>query len=462
MIRFLNCVFRSRKQPRIHFHTHLQKERPNQTLKNYLEPNPTKTLLLFKELLRTKPSVIDSFSLLYATKACIQKSLVREGMQIHNLVIKLGYESIIILQTSLISYYSSIGNLDDAYHVFEEIPSKNVICWTALIAACVDNQDSNKALQMFRRMQRVNVEPDQVTLTVALSACSDLGALEMGEWIHAYMRQKREFKTDLSLNNALINMYTKCGDIRTAKHMFDRTKIKDVTTWTTMIVGHAIHGQAHEALQTFAAMEEESKKMIAKKHRSSRSHLIVPKPNDVTYIGVLMACSHAGLVEEGKRYIRSMIEDYGLKPRLSHFGCIVDIYCRAGLLSEAYEFILAMPVKPNAVIWRTLLGACGIHGYVELASVTHYKLLELEESLVGDDVVMSNIYAAKGMWDKKLMVRNEIKQRRAPGCSSIEVGNCIHEFVSADDNHPMANEFYMVLLHLVENMKTYGYDLDYS
>ncbi|CAA2963245.1 pentatricopeptide repeat-containing At1g74400 [Olea europaea subsp. europaea] len=457
MIRIMKCVF-SRKQPRIHFHTHLRKERPNQTLKNYLKSNPTKTLLLFKELLTTKPFVIDSYSLLYATKACIQKSLVREGMQFHNLVIKLGYQSIIVLQTSLIGVYSSVGNLDDAHHVFEEIPTKNVVCWTALIAACVNNQDSKNALQMFRKMQRDNVEPDQVNLTVALSACVNLGALEMGEWIHAYIRRKRELKADLSLNNALINMYTKCGDIRTAKQMFESMKIKDVTTWTSMIVGHAIHGQAHEALQTFAAMEEENKKPIAKKY----GYLIVPKPNDVTFIGVLMACSHTGLVEEGKRYIKSMVEDYGLKPRNSHFGCMVDIFCRCGLLSEAYEFILAMPIKPNAVIWRTLLGACAIHGYVELASVTYYKLLELEESLVGDDIVMSNIYSAKGMWDKKLIVRKGIKQRRAPGCSSIELGDCIHEFVSADDDHSMANEFYIVLHHLVENMRTYSYDLELS
>ncbi|KAL3528419.1 hypothetical protein ACH5RR_007741 [Cinchona calisaya] len=460
MMRFLNPFVEKRVAKsfasitHVKFQNNFNLKRPNNALQSYLKSNPTKSLLLFCDLLRKKTSLVDSYSLLYVIKACTKKSLATEGKQVHTLVYKLGYDPIIFLQTSLINMYSASACIDDARRVFEEMPMKNVICWTALIAAYVDNQKPNTALQTFRQMQVENVEPDQVTLTIALSACADLGALKMGEWIDDYIHQKKELNADLCLNNALINMFVKCGDTGKAKMLFDNMKNKDVTTWTSMIVGHAIHGQAEEALKLFAAMEQENKAMSNKKC-SCKGHLIVP--NDITFIGVLMACSHAGMLEEGKRYFILMTEEFALKPRLFHYGCMVDLFCRSGMLKDAYQFILAMPLEPNAVIWRTLLGACSIHGNLDLAAVAHDKLLQLDESLVGDDVVMSNIFAAKGMWNEKLIVRDEIKRRRTPGHSTIEVGSCIHEFVSADDGHPFASDIYAVLDHLVGNMRTCVY-----
>ncbi|XVF09031.1 hypothetical protein REPUB_Repub07fG0055500 [Reevesia pubescens] len=312
-------------------------------------------------------------------------------------------------------------------------------------------------------MQMLNVEPDQVTVTVALSACADLGALEMGEWIHAYVRRKQEFKADLSHNNALINMYAKCGEIETARKLFDSLGEKDVTTWTSMIVGHALHGQANEALELFSKMEELGEKNSKNQEEGNRGSSII-LPNDVTFIGVLMACSHGRMVEEGNKYYQSMIEDYGLKPRDVHFGCMVDLFCRAGMLKEAYNFILEMPGEANAVMWRTLLGACNIHGEIELGKKVKGKLLELEPGHVGDNVAMSNMYAAQGMWDKKVIVRDQIKQvRRSPGCSSIEVGSyMISEFVSGDDDHPLMAEIYEALKYLSVSMKACGYFAEIS
>ncbi|KAB1216743.1 hypothetical protein CJ030_MR4G003867 [Morella rubra] len=332
--------------------------------------------------------------------------------------------------------YSASENLCDAHKVFDEITSINTVCWTALISAYVDNQRPAKALQMFRQMQMADVKPDSVTVTVALSACADVGALEMGEWIHAYSRSKDGLDIDLSLNNALINMYAKCGDIGTARRLFDRMNKKDVTTWTSMVVGHALHGQAEEALKLYSKMKgTNNNSSKSKRNSDSGSFLIVP--NVVTFIGVLMACSHAGMVEEGKQHFKSMSEDYGLKPRESHFGCMVDLFCRAGHLKEAYDFISEMPEKPTAVVWRTFLAACSLKGDIEIAAEAQRRLLELDPGHAGDSVAMSNIYAAKGMWDKKIVVRGRIKQRRAPGCSSIEVGTRISEFVAADKDHPL-------------------------
>lgn len=441
--------------PKTQLHTHLKPPRANQKLNSYLKSNhPTKALILFRELLRKSLSTIDSYSLLFVLKACTQKSSSVEGKQLHSLVIKFGFELNIHLQTSLVNLYSSTCNLIDAHQVFDEMPSKNLVCWTALISAYVDNQKPSKALQLFRQMQMGNLDPDEVTITVALSACADLGALETGEWIHAYVRRIKGLNKDLCLKNALINMYAKCGDVKAARSLFESLRKKDVTTWTSMIVGHALHGQAEEALKLFAEMKEATK--------SIKTSMIIP--NDVTFLGVLMSCSHAGLIEEGKQHFRSMIEDYGLKPRDPHFGCMVDLFCRAGLVEEAYNFMSNMPVRKNPVVWRTLLSACGLNGNVELGTKVRQKLLELEPTHVGDSVALSNIYAAKGMWDKKMSVRDQIKQRRAPGCSSIELkGSGISEFVAGDNNHPLRSEIYEVLRSLGVSMKdTYGYSSEIS
>ncbi|KAH0687243.1 hypothetical protein KY289_017954 [Solanum tuberosum] len=422
MIRFLHKVakpFTSAAQPPINLPKHLKPTRINLSLKSYLKSNPIKTVLLFSDLLRKKISAVDSYSLLYVIKACAKKSLGTEGQQTHTLVIKLGYEPIIFLQTSLMDMYAATTNVADVHKVFDEIPNKNVVCWTSLISAYMRNQKPYRAIEIFRQMQMDGVEPDQVTFTVSLSACADMGALDKGVWIHDLISRKPEFSEDLSLMNSLVNMYVKCGDIRKAMLVFDNIRVKDVRTWTSMIVGHALHGQAEEALRLFSTLEEENK-LRSSQSRGTKDQLLIP--NDVMFIGVLMACSHAGMVEEGKRYFRSMIEEYGIKPRLSHFGCMVDLLCRLGLLKEAYSFILAMPIQPNAVIWRTLLGASGVHGNEELAAVAQSKLRELNASLVGDDVALSNIYAAKGMWEEKIMLRHEMTQRRTPGCSSVEVG----------------------------------------
>ena len=382
----------------------------------------------------------------------------------HALVINLGFQPIIFLQTSLINMYSAAGNVADAHNMFDEIPSKNLISWTSLISAYVDNQKPTKALQLFREMQMDDVQPDIVTLTVALSACADLGALDMGEWIHAYIRRRKRLNTDVCLNNSLINMYSKCGEIGTSRRLFDSMQMKNVTTWTSMIVGHALHGQAEEALQLFTEMKETNKR-ARKNMRNGKHESSLVLPNDVTFMGVLMACSHAGLVEEGKQHFRSMQEDYNLRPRISHYGCMVDLLCRAGLLTKAYEFIQNMPMPPNAVVWRTLLSASSLQGNsnseenIKICSEASRQLLELKPNQVGDNVIMSNLYAAKGMWDKKIFVREQIKQRRYPGCSSIEVGIDIKQFVASDDQNPCMPKIYEILDHLTRTMRAFDHAL---
>ncbi|XP_068637026.1 putative pentatricopeptide repeat-containing protein At1g74400 [Aristolochia californica] len=402
----------------------------------------SKAFLLFRRVWRKGIGSTDSFTYLLMLKTCTRTPSVVTGRQIHKLMVNLGYERIIFLQTSLLGMYSVTGNIQDAHQVFEEIPQKNVICWTALISAYVENRKPRKALELFRQMQMENVVPDLVTVTIAISACADSGALEVGEWIHAFINRSKGFKIDLSLSNALIDMYAKCGDIKASRQLFDGLITKDITTWTSMIVGHAIHGQAEEALKLFAKLEESNPRTI---------------PNGVTFIGVLMACSHAGLVEQGLQHLDRMNKKYGLRPCISHYGCIVDLFCRAGLLEEALAFIRQMPIQPSAVIWRTLLAASSQHVNIELGLYAQRRLLALKPSShVNDNITVANTYAAAGFWAEKSMTREQITgQRRIPGCSLIELDNRIHEFVAADGNHPQRDDIYDILDGLLKNSTTY-------
>ncbi|CAF2181975.1 unnamed protein product [Brassica napus] len=438
----------------LHYHTNSLKS--NHTLKHYLESGePIKALLNFKQRYRESPRFIDSFSVLFAIKASssAHKGHSFMGQQIHALVRKLGFHSIIQIQTSLVGFYSTAGDISSARQMFDETPEKrNVVLWTAMITAYAENDKSVQALEMFRLMEAERIELDEVIVTVALSACADLGAVQMGERIYSQsIKRKRRLGMDLTLRNSLLNMYVKAGDVEKARRVFDETVRKDVTTYTSMIVGYALNGQAQESLELFKKM---------KRQDSSVS------PNDVTFIGVLMACSHGGLVEEGKRHFRSMVEDYNLKPREAHFGCMVDLLCRSGRLKDAHEFISQMPVKPNAVIWRTLLGACSLQGNVELGEEVQRRIFELDRDHVGDYVALSNIYAAKGMWDEKVRMRDRVRKRREPGKSWIEMGNIIAEFVSGggdDDGKLMVGEISeLELFSVLEASRAYWWYLELS
>lgn len=359
---------------------------------------------------------IDSFHL---RKACA--AAPPAGRQIHAISIHLGLDTIVFLQSSIIKAYSSTGNVQDARKLFDSISQPNHVCWTALISGYVNNGMPRAALDIFRTMQMERVDIDHVTATTALSACADVGDLEMGQWIHNYVRHHRRagsrYKNDLILVNALVNMYAKCGDIGSCLQLFRdvRHKNRDVTTWTSVIVGLALNGQSEEALHIFTQMKTTQIKTK-----------VGVRPNKVTFIGVLMACSHAGFVEQGVEHLSSMKTEYGLEPEISHLGCMVDLFCRAGYLYDALEFIENLSTtgksKSTAVMWRTLLGASSLRGSVAIASHAMTRLHELKQQLADDDVVMSNTFAMVEMWAQKERLRKGCRRkRRTPGHSMIEV-----------------------------------------
>lgn len=348
-------------------------------------------------------------------------------------------ERTVVSWTAMISGYTTIGDLESARNIFHQMPVKNTVSWNAMIAAYVHNHEFDQALNVFHQMLiDGNCRPDQTTLVSILSACSHLGSLEHGKWIDSYIKRNK-FELSISLGNALIDVFAKCGDVENAKAVFDKMAKRCVITWTTMISGLAVNGQCKEALALFDRMHEER-----------------IKPDDVIFIAVLSACTHGGLVEEGKRVFDQMVQKFDIVPRIEHYGCVVDLLGRAGRLEEAVRFIEGMHLEPNAVIWATLLGSCKIHGNRDMLESVTRKIMELEPSNPSYLMLISNLSASIGQWKDALISRVAMRQQgmeKVPGCSSIQVGDKVHEFLAKDTSHEQRKEIYRVLNCLNGHLK---------
>lgn len=348
----------------------------------------------------------------------------------------------LVASTAMVSGYSKLGQIDDARLMFNQMVEKDLICWSAMISGYAESDLPQEALRLFNEMQVLGLRPDQVTMLSVISACAHLGALDQANWIHIYV-DKNRFGGVLPVNNALIDMYAKCGSLERARGVFERMPRKNVISWTSMISAFAMHGDASNALSFFNRMKDEN-----------------IEPNGVTFVGVLYACSHAGLVEEGKKLFASMINEYKLAPKHEHYGCMVDLFGRANLLREALEVVEAMPMAPNVVIWGSLMAACRVHGENELGEFSAKQLLELDPEHDGALVVLSNIYAKERRWDDVGKVRNLMKNSgifKERGNSRIELNNEVHEFLMADRKHKQADLIYEKLDKVVSELKLLGY-----
>nr|DAD33455.1 TPA_asm: hypothetical protein HUJ06_012306 [Nelumbo nucifera] len=355
----------------------------------------------------------------------------------------------ISVSTAVLNLYAKLGRIDDARKVFYEIPEKDLVTWNAMIGGYTQNQRPVEAVKLFREMQaecKDSVKPDGVTMVSLIAACSQMGALGLGEWVHTYI-EKNGVEMDVFLATALVDMYAKCGDIDRSWHLFQGMPTKDLASWNAMIKGLAMHGQGKKALEIFSLME--------------RTGVV---PNDITFVGLLNACSHGGgLTAEGLELFNLMQSRYSIVPRLEHYGCVVDLLGRAGRLADAYEFVRSMPIKPDKVVWGALLGACRSHQNVKLAEEAVRMLVELDPSHDGNYVLLSNVYASAGKWRDVSRVRAQMKVQqvqKTPGCSAVEVGGVIHEFVAGDKSHPRSEEIYAAWDELVKQIKPMGYEPD--
>ncbi|KAF4363511.1 hypothetical protein G4B88_022072 [Cannabis sativa] len=348
----------------------------------------------------------------------------------------------LVVSTAMISGYSKLGQLQDARLTFDQMAEKDVVAWSAMISAYAESDWPQEALRLFNEMQQLGVSPDYVTMLSVISACAHLGALDKANWIHIYVN-RNGFGGTLSVNNALIDMYAKCGSLGRAREVFEKMPRKNVISWTSMINACAMHGDAVNALSFFNKMKERN-----------------VQPNGVTFVGLLYACSHAGLVDEGKKLFASMIDEYNIAPKHEHYGCMVDLFGRANLLREALEVVETMPMAPNVVIWGSLMAACRNYGESQLGEFAAKRLLEMEPDHDGALVVLSNIYAKERRWDDVGKVRNLMENSgifKERGFSRIELNDEVHEFFMADKRHKQTDEIYENLSRVVNELKLVGY-----
>eukprot|EP01018_Ginkgo_biloba_P008465 Gb_26313 [translate_table: standard] len=362
-------------------------------------------LKLFQEmqLQGVKPSSGTFASVL---PACANLAALHEGKELHEDIIKSGFQYDIFVGNALVDMYAKCQRIEDAQKVFQEMPRRDLVSWNSMIAGYTQNGYFTEALKLFQQMQLMCVKPNPDAFASVLSACANLAALHEGKKIHEGI-VSCGFHSDVFVGSALIDMYAKCGSIDDARNVFDNMLKQDVVLWNAMIVGYATHGCGKEALQLFEQMQ----------------HLDT-KPNLVTFVGVLTACCHAGLVDDGCQYFDAMSQDYHIVPAMKHYCCMVDLLGRAGRLDEALNFINKMPIQPDATVWGTLLGACTIHINIELGEHVAEQLFESDPRNAAHYVALSNIYAAAGRWDGVEKVRKMMKDRKVvkmPGCSWIEM-----------------------------------------
>ncbi|PIA30603.1 hypothetical protein AQUCO_05500133v1, partial [Aquilegia coerulea] len=401
---------------------------------------PEEALALFPKMIKLglKPNQFTLSSLLKASGAVPSDKL---GRQFHGFCIKYGYAWNVYVGSSLLDMYARCGQMKEAQSVFDGMADKNEVCWNALIAGHARKNEAEDALKLFWKMQRQSFKPTHYTYSSVFSACSTIGALEQGKWIHAHMIKSGE-KLIAFVGNTLVDMYAKAGSIKDAKKIFDRLEKIDVVSWNSMLTGYAQHGLGKEAVRQFEEMLR-----------------LGFRPNEITFLGVLTACSHGGLLNEGQHYF-GLMKKYQIEPDVFHYVTIVDLLGRAGLFDRAQRFIEDMPVQPSAAIWGALLGACRMHGNIELGTLAAERVFELDPHDSGPHVLLYNIYASAGRWSDAARVRKMMKAcgvKKEPACSWVEIENTVHMFVANDDAHPQKEEIRRMWEKISRKIKEVGY-----
>ncbi|KAM1049490.1 hypothetical protein TB1_027906 [Malus domestica] len=407
----------------------------------------TEVLDLYRQM-NTVGISSDRFTYTYVLKACVVSeclsSLLQKGKEIHGHILKNGYGAHVHVMTTLLDMYARFGCVFYASSVFDQMQIRNVVSWSAMIACYAKNGRPYEALELFREMilDAQDLFPNPVTMVSVLQACAALTALEQGRFIHGYIL-RRGLDSILPVMSALITMYARCGKLDLGERVFSLMNKKDVVSWNSLISSYGIHGNGKKAIQIFEDMIN---------HGVS--------PSRISFVSVLGACSHAGLVEEGKILFNSMVKEHGLYPSVEHYACMVDLLGRANRLDEAAKVIDNMRIEPGAKVWGALLGSCRIHCNVELAERASRRLFELEPRNAGNYVLLADIYAEAKLWDDVKRVKKHLEARelqKIPGRSWIEVKRKIYSFISVDEFNPQMEQLHALLAELSAEMKDQGY-----
>ncbi|KAL9303468.1 hypothetical protein ACSQ67_020731 [Phaseolus vulgaris] len=465
---------------------------------------PDRALGFYIHMLRNNV-MPNSYSFSSLIKACTLLMDSAFGKAVHGHIWKNGFDSHMFVQTTLVEFYSTLGDVSGSRRVFDDMPERDVFAWTTMISALVRDGDMASAGNLFDEMPEKNIAtwnamidghaklgnaesaeflfnqmlardiiswttmmscfsrnkrymdvvrlfhdmidkgmiPDEVTMSTVISACAHLGALDLGKEVHLYL-MLHEFDLDVYIGSSLIDMYAKCGSIDRALLVFYKLQNKNLYCWNSIIDGLATHGYAKEALRMFGAME--SKRI---------------RPNAVTFISILSACTHTGFVEEGHCRFMSMIKDYCITPQVEHYGCMVDLLSKAGLLEDALEMVRNMAVEPNSFIWGALLNGCKLHKNLEIAHIAVQNLMVLEPSNSGHYSLLVSMHAEVNRWSEVAKIRTAMKdlgvEKRCPGASWVEINKRVHVFAASDTYHPSYSQFHLLLAELDDQLRLEGH-----
>lgn len=381
----------------------------------------------------TFPSVLNCFA---SMKNFLQ------SVSAHCLIIKTGFGAYQLVNNALVDMYAKQGKLNCSVMVFNEMPQKDVISWTSLLTGYSHNGSYEEAIRLFHDMRVAGVFPDHMVFASVLSACAELTVMEVGQQAHA-TTVKSGLVSSLSVDNSLLAMYAKCGSVDDAKRVFDSMETRNVISWTALIVGYAQNGRAKDSLNLYD-------QMIASG----------TKPDYITFVGLLFACSHAGLVENGLQYFDTMVKFYGIKPGPEHYACMIDLLGRSGRFVEAKKLLDEMVVEPDATVWTALLGACRVHKELDLAEKAATNLFVKEPMNAVPYIMLCNMYSAAGRWRDAARVRKLMKSKgisKEPGYSWIETSSKVHSFMSEDRRHPLTQEIYLKIDEVIRSIKEAGY-----
>ncbi|XP_042482632.1 pentatricopeptide repeat-containing protein At3g29230-like [Macadamia integrifolia] len=346
----------------------------------------------------------------------------------------------VVSWNSMIDGYARTEDVFPARELFDQMPYRNIVSWNTVLALYVRIKDYNECLRLFDRMASGGeTSPNEATLVSVLTACAGLGMLDRGKWVHSYIRKNGKIRPDVLLSTSLLTMYAKCGAMDSAREVFDEMPERSVVSWNSMIMGYGMHGQGEKALEIFLEMEKRGQ-----------------TPNDATFVCVLSACTHAGMVLEGWWHFDLMHRVYKIEPKVEHYGCMVDLLGRAGLMKDSEVLIRKMPMKAGPALWGALLSACSTHSNLELGEILGKRLIELEPQDVGPYILLSNIYAAEGKWDEVEMVRKMIRERglhKAAGCSLVDLGGADYESTVDDTSVHKKSMMYSMLTEMGTQMK---------
>ena len=377
------------------------------------------------------PNDVTVLSLL---SACSSSWTIWQGRQLHSYTIKKGFDSNVPVCNTLLSMYAKCSVLSDAFKVFEDIRSSgDSVSWNAISTACMQHNQAGDVFRLFGLLLFSQIRPDHVTLNNVIAACALLASLVVGNQVHCFS-MKSGLILNVSVTNGLIDMYIKCGSLGTARKIFDLMENPDVVSWSSLIVGYAQFGYGKETLELFRMMKSTG-----------------VKPNEVTFVGVLTACSYVGLVEEGWKIYRRMEMEHGIVPTREHCSCMVDLLARAGHLYEAEEFIKQTTFDPDIVVWKTLLAACKTHGNTDIGKRAAESIIKIDPSNSAAHVLLCSIHASSGCWAEVARLRSLMKERgvrKAPGQSWIEVKGRTHVFLADDTLHPERDKVYEKLEEL--------------